>query len=346
VASKLSYQKCLGYGHIASSCPTKRTMALNLKREVKSEHSFPPSPKSTSSHTSSSSERIKPLEGGLLMIRHQLTQVSKELDPSQRQNIFHSRCHINDKLCPFLIENESGINVASTRVVDKLGLKTIPHAKPYKLSRLKEEDIKVTQQVLINFSIGNFKDEVLCDVVPMEATHILLGRPWQFDRKVFYDGHANPYAFSFQGKKFTLLPLSPNQANEDQNKVKGKIKDEKEKEQVTSKVLLPSKKRFPKQDRHHHSSFSSKAQKEDPMRKHERDDLIKARGNTLIKDGTRAHKREVQILPQIKSSSLYKGLKNLWSNPLQGGEDDEGLTPTKDGGTCLRRLSMFRKEVH
>jgi len=27
-------------------------------------------------------------------------------------------------------------------------------------------------------------------------------------------------------------------------------------------------------------------------------------------------------------------------------EGDEGLTPTKDGGTCLRRLSMFRKEVH
>jgi len=25
---------------------------------------------------------------------------------------------------------------------------------------------------------------------------------------------------------------------------------------------------------------------------------------------------------------------------------DEGLTPTKDVGTCLRRLSMFRKEVH
>jgi len=25
---------------------------------------------------------------------------------------------------------------------------------------------------------------------------------------------------------------------------------------------------------------------------------------------------------------------------------DEGLTPTKDEGTCLRRLNMFRKEVH
>jgi len=189
--------------------------------------------------------------------------------------------------------------------------------------------------------------------VSMEATHILLGRPWQFDRKVFYDGHANTYAISFQGKKFTLLPLSPNQANGDQNKVKDKRKYEKEKEQVTSKVLLASKKRFPKQDGHHHSSFSFKAQKEDLMRKHERkngqekgDGLTKARGNTLRKDGTRAHKREVQILPQIKSSSIYKGLKNLLSNSLQGGEDDEGLTPTKDGGTCLRRICMFRKEVH
>ena len=65
--------------------------------------------------------------------------------------------------------------------MDKLGLKTIPHAKLYKLSWLSEEGeikvIKVDKQVLINFSIGNYKDEVLCDLVPMEATHILLGRP-------------------------------------------------------------------------------------------------------------------------------------------------------------------------
>ena len=70
-------------------------------------------------------------------------------------------------------------NVASTRVVDKLVLSTISYTKPYKLQWLSEVgEIIVNKQVLINFSIGKYKDEVLCDVVPMEATHVLLGRPW------------------------------------------------------------------------------------------------------------------------------------------------------------------------
>ena len=67
--------------------------------------------------------------------------------------------------------------MASTRVVEKLGLPTISHTQPYKLQWLSEEgEIIVNKQVLISFSIGKYKDEVLCDVVPKETTHILLGR--------------------------------------------------------------------------------------------------------------------------------------------------------------------------
>ena len=165
----------MGYGHIASNCPTKRNMILNPKGEVESEHSSPPSSKSSSSHTSSQSsseDEIKPNEGGLLVVRRMLGQVPKEFE-NQRENIFHSRCQINNKTCFVIIDSESCVNVA-----DKLGLKTIPHAKLYKLSWLSEEsEIKVDKQVLINFSIGNYKDEILCDLVPMEETHILLGRP-------------------------------------------------------------------------------------------------------------------------------------------------------------------------
>jgi len=53
--SSIKCFKCLGYGHIASNCPTKRNMILNPKGEVESGHSSPPSPKSSSSHTSSQS---------------------------------------------------------------------------------------------------------------------------------------------------------------------------------------------------------------------------------------------------------------------------------------------------
>nr|KYP60290.1 Transposon Ty3-I Gag-Pol polyprotein [Cajanus cajan] len=66
-------------------------------------------------------------------------------------------------------------NCCSTRMVDKLGLTTTPHPKPYQLHWLNDDgDMVVNQQVEVEFSIGNYKDKVKCDVVPMEACHILL----------------------------------------------------------------------------------------------------------------------------------------------------------------------------
>ena len=116
---------------------------------------------------------------------------------------------ISINICSLIVDGGSWANVASTRVVDKLGLPTISHTKPYKLQWLSEVgEIVVNKQVLIHFSIGKYKDEVLCDVVPMEATHVLLGRPWQFDRKVFHDGFTNKLSFHFHGHKVTLKSLS------------------------------------------------------------------------------------------------------------------------------------------
>jgi len=88
----------------------------------------------------------------------------------------------------------------------------------------------VNKQVLITFSIGKYKDEVLCDVVPMEATHVLLGRHWQYDRQVLHDGLTKKMYFNFQGYKVILKPLSPKEVHEDQIKMKNKRENEREKE--------------------------------------------------------------------------------------------------------------------
>ena len=119
------------------------------------------------------------LEGDLLMIRRLLGRKMQVLDQTQRENIFHTRCSIKGKICSLIVDGGSCTNVASSRLVTKLNLETKPHPRPYKLQLLSEDgEMTVSKQVEVHLSIGQYNDNVLCDVVPMEATHILLGRPW------------------------------------------------------------------------------------------------------------------------------------------------------------------------
>ncbi|GJX86993.1 putative CCCH-type zinc finger family protein [Tanacetum coccineum] len=67
--------------------------------------------------------------------------------------------------------------------------------------------LPIDQRCLVNFSIGEkYRDEVWCDVVLMDACHLLLGRPWQFDRQTVHDGLKNTYAFVMNGVKIVLGP--------------------------------------------------------------------------------------------------------------------------------------------
>ena len=131
-----------------------------------------------------------------------------------------------------VIDSGSVTNVASILLVDKLDLPTMKHPRPYKLQWLNDSaEAKVTKQVLISFSIGDYHAEVLCDVVPMHASHILLGRPWQYDRRVVHDGFSNRYSFTMHGKPINLLPMTPKQVYEDQ-KILSECESAHEKEKV------------------------------------------------------------------------------------------------------------------
>jgi len=85
----------------------------------------------------------------------------------------------------------------------------------------------VNQQVKVPFSIGAYKDEVNCDIVAMEAWHILLGIPWQFDRKIIYNDLTNEITFTHLGTKFVLHPQTPSQVANDQVQIKLKWDEEK-----------------------------------------------------------------------------------------------------------------------
>ncbi|KAJ8764938.1 hypothetical protein K2173_010403 [Erythroxylum novogranatense] len=159
--------------------------------------------------------------GELLVTRRVLNAQVKEDGIEQRKNIFHSRCLVNEKICSLIIDGGSCTNVASTLMVEKLGLECLKHPRPYRLQWLNDMgEIKVNKQVLVSFSIGKYYDHVLCDVVPMHACHLLLGRPWKYDRRVLHDGFKNRYSFTMGDQKFVLAPLAPKDVYEDQMQLK------------------------------------------------------------------------------------------------------------------------------
>ena len=124
-----------------------------------------------------------------------------------RTTLFRSTCTINGKICKLIIDSGSFTNVISTVAVKKLDLKTMVHPSPYKLAWLnKGTEITVSRQVMISFSFGGYLDSVCCDVVPMDACHLLLGRPWQYDKDATHRGKTNTYSFEFKGRTITFLP--------------------------------------------------------------------------------------------------------------------------------------------
>ncbi|KAH9704927.1 hypothetical protein KPL70_011665 [Citrus sinensis] len=147
-----------------------------------------------------------------LVARRALSVQVREDEAVQRENIFHTKCYIQDKVCSMISDRGRCTNVASTIMVEKLRLPTLKHPHPYKLQWLNDSgEVKVNKQVLVTFRIGKYEDKVLCDAVPMQARHLLLGWPWQFDRRVKHDGFTNKYSFVFNQRNITLVPLTPKQ---------------------------------------------------------------------------------------------------------------------------------------
>ncbi|KAL2246177.1 UNVERIFIED_CONTAM: Transposon Ty3-G Gag-Pol polyprotein [Sesamum indicum] len=157
--------KCQGRGHIASECPNGRTMIFNNHEEVETEEEITDKEESSKED---GDESMPKKENCLLLEELLVPRCWRKIIAKEKTCSIHAVKFME-----------------SIELVQKLSLPTIKHCRPYKLQWLNERgQLKVTKQVKVLFSIGRYKDEVLCDVVPMKACHILLGRPWQFDRHI------------------------------------------------------------------------------------------------------------------------------------------------------------------
>ncbi|XP_074302910.1 uncharacterized protein LOC141637245 [Silene latifolia] len=192
-----------GYGHFRKYCPSKRALTTieveEWKREGSVEYEEEPVNEEATFEEEPNQELVMahPDLGHSLVLWRVMHSQQAPLEEDQRSLIFRSRCTIYGRVCNLIIDGGSGTNVASVTMVNKLNLSTQEHPNPYKLRWLyKGVEVKVDKQCMVPFSIGNvYKDEILYDVVPMDACHLLLGRPWEFDKNSIHQGRSNTYSF-------------------------------------------------------------------------------------------------------------------------------------------------------
>ncbi len=176
------------------------------------------------------------LQHSYMVARSLQIQPTPEPGLEQRRNIFHYRGRVGEKSCLVIIDGGSSTNCVSMDYCKKNKIITDPHPNPHQIKWLdNKEGIHVTRQAKVLLNFGSFIDTVICDVVPMDACHVLLGRPWEFDRDAIKYGTTNKYDIKTEaGIRYILKPLSPMEI------MKSQAKMQKEKQMSESQSLKPN----------------------------------------------------------------------------------------------------------
>ena len=202
-------------------CPNKRTLLISDDAEYSSASDSEETLHAmlATDHAAREEVHVNPGDAdrykSLVVQRVLSTQVALP-EKNQRHTLFHTKGVVHERSIRIIIDSGSCNNLASTVLVEKLSLSTRKHPNPYHIQWLNDGGkIKITRSVRVPFSIGTYSDFVDCDVIPMEACSLLLGRPWQYDTNSVHHGRSNHYSLMFKGQKIIIHPMTPEQIVKD-----------------------------------------------------------------------------------------------------------------------------------
>ncbi|KAK9749900.1 hypothetical protein RND81_02G159000 [Saponaria officinalis] len=168
------YFKCQGYDHIANEYPQRR--ALTIQKLINLVPNFvapEPNSKHIDVEDESDVEEVHEMEPysneekEVLMLRNLCIEAAP-IEAEQMEHLFHSRCKVNDQICTLIDDSGFCTNVITKDVVAKLKSPTKDHPKPHRLHWLDGNNgTMVKKQALISLQLGSYKDEILCDVTPL-----------------------------------------------------------------------------------------------------------------------------------------------------------------------------------
>ena len=232
-SSSITCFKCGGSGHKSFECVNNKVMIVNAEGERDSmsegEYYALHQVALNTLDMEANDEETLYCDGDdqpSLVVTRVLTTFPQD-EQDQRCNLFQTRAGINGKSIKVIIDGGSCHNLASKELCEKLKLTYKKHPNPYHVQWLSDSGtFKIQHTVNVSFKIGPYEDTVECDVVPMTVCHLLLGRPWQYDRAVLHDGRTNFYSFKWNNKSFVLRPMTPSQVIADNAKALARKQDE------------------------------------------------------------------------------------------------------------------------
>lgn len=125
----------------------------------------------------------------------------------QRKRIFIIKCMFRKEVISVIVDGGSCKNMVSEELVKRARLKKYKVKAPYNISWFKKGgEITVKYKCLVPIQLKGYKDEVWCDVVPMDACHVLLERLWKFDRQAIHDGRQKTYTIVKRDKRHIFWP--------------------------------------------------------------------------------------------------------------------------------------------
>jgi hypothetical protein len=113
---------------------------------------------------------------------------SEPEEPEEGEHLFHSQMWVMGTPIHFIVDNRSQKNLILAEVVKRLNLQTKLHPQPYTIIWICQgRDLCVSRQCHLPYRIKPLKDEVLCDIYPLEVRDVLLGQPYLWKRHAVYE---------------------------------------------------------------------------------------------------------------------------------------------------------------
>jgi hypothetical protein len=133
--------------------------------------------------------------------------IDVELDkPEEGERLLHSQRWVKGTPLHFIIYSSSYKNLISEEVVRWLALPTTFHLQPYTIGWLCQgSDLCISQKCHLSYEIKPFKDEVLCDVSPLEVCNVILGQLFLWKHHLVYESR-NRSVISTLNKKLYRIP--------------------------------------------------------------------------------------------------------------------------------------------